>query len=181
MPLVKKTAAGLETASTVWTRLQDGDEIPADGALLVTLGQWLENRESLRQRQDPVGVWLASNTDASFAAWGETFASDVLGLPVVAVDFPVFGDGRGYSVASLLRQRHGFKGELRAIGNVLVDQVSAMARVGFDAFEVAEGTRLELLEQAWARFSAVYQPASDARETVWQRRAAFAAAKGTSV
>lgn len=181
MPLVKKTAVGLEVAETAWTRLQASDEIPESGAVLVPLAVWLEQRESLRQRPDAVGVWLGSDTDGSFSAWGETFAADLLGLSVIAVDFPVFGDGRGYSLASLLRQRHGYQGELRAIGNVLVDQVSAMARVGFDGFEVTEGTRLELLEQAWSRFSAVYQPATDGRQTVWQQRAAFAAAKGTGV
>lgn len=181
MPLVKKTASGLEVTSTAWTRLQATDEIPESGAVLVPLAVWLELRDALRQRPDAVGVWLASDSDASFAAWEATLAADLLGLPVIAVDFPVFGDGRGYSLASLLRQRHGYRGELRAIGNVLVDQVSALARVGFDGFEVAEGTRLELLEQAWSRFSAVYQPASDGRQTVWQRRAAFAAAKEAGV
>ncbi|GAB3441892.1 DUF934 domain-containing protein [Insolitispirillum peregrinum] len=179
MPLVKKTAEGVELIPTGWTRLAEGDALPETGAVLVSLSLWLEQRDTLRQRAEPVGVWLASNTDTAFAAWGEALAGDLLGLPVVAIDFPVFGDGRGYSIAALLRQRHGYRGELRAIGNVLVDQVSAMARVGFDGFEVAEGTRLELLEQAWSRFPAVYQTATDGRETIWQRRAAFAAAKGT--
>lgn len=174
MPLVKKTVSSKGavelTVDSPWVRVKDGEELPDKGALLVPLSVWLTERDALRQRPDAVGVWLSSDTDASLADWAETISEDLFSLPVVAVDFPAFGDGRGYSLASLLRQRHGFTGELRAIGDVLVDQVPAMVRVGFDAFDVVKDEDVPLIETALTRFSHVYQTATDGRRTIWQRR-----------
>ncbi len=176
MPLVKKTspqAADLELCQS-WQRLNEGDTLPDAGPVLVPLARWLAERDALRQRPDAVGVWLPSNTDAALESWQDTLEQDLFTLPVVAVDFPAFGDGRGYSLAALLRQRHGFKGELRALGDVLADQIPAMARVGFDAFDVAEGADLAVIKENLSRHDVVYQGAADGRLTVWQLRAAQA-------
>src|SRR3954447_464757 len=101
-----------------WTLLRDAEQladVPDDAPVIVPLSVWLARREELSARGD-VGVWLAPVDDPV------TIAGDIATLLLIAVDFPRFTDGRGYSIARLLRDRHGFKGELRAIGDVLRDQ-----------------------------------------------------------
>ncbi len=82
---------------------------------------------------------------------------------MIALEFPSFGDGRAYSYARLLRERHGYRGELRAVGNVLRDQALFMRRCGFDAFEVAEGTGIAGWREALGEISVFYQPTEDGR------------------
>jgi uncharacterized protein (DUF934 family) len=79
-------------------------------------------------------------------------------LPIVVVHFPSAGDGRGFSQATLLRERHGYRGELRARGRVQVDQIWFMARCGFDAFDLAPGEDPALAIAQLDRFSVAYQP-----------------------
>ncbi|MBY6014305.1 DUF934 domain-containing protein [Qipengyuania gaetbuli] len=90
-------------------------------------------------------------------------------LSLVEVNFPAFGDGRGYSSARLLREA-GYEGELRAVGDVLVDQVAYMRRCGFDAFEPDAALDEGDLETALNRWPEVYQPAADARQPIWAKR-----------
>ena len=111
-------------------KLQEGEtaesvSVPA-GKIIVPLKVW-QAQAVLRTRGD-IGVWLASDERP------EALKDDVAGLPVIAVDFPKFADGRGYSIAYNLRARLDYRGELRAIGDVLRDQLFYMQRVGFDAF-----------------------------------------------
>ncbi len=147
-----------------WTHLPDEVAIPASGPVIVGLKRWREERDSLLKRKDPVGVRLQSDHTAG------DVADDLDSLGVVALAFPVYRDGRAYTNARRLRERHGYKGEIRAIGNVLRDQYLFMLRCGFDALEVREGET----EQDWLKatnaFTDVYQPAADDRETVLQRR-----------
>jgi uncharacterized protein (DUF934 family) len=115
-----------------WALLRDAvslDDVPATGPVLVPVALWLSAHDALLARRD-VGVWLHPDDDP------ELIASDLARLPVVAVDFPTFSDGRGYSTARLLRDRFGYKGELRAIGDVLRDQLYYLNQVGFDAFAI---------------------------------------------
>jgi uncharacterized protein (DUF934 family) len=115
-----------------WQRVEGAAEpaaLPA-GAVLVPLGTWLEHRVALLTRGTPVGVWLATDEAA------ESLEGRLDGLGLIAIHFPVFSDGRGYSNARILRERLGWRGELRAIGDVLRDQLFAMRRCGFDAFEI---------------------------------------------
>lgn len=79
-------------------------------------------------------------------------------LPLVVIHFPASGDGRGFSQATLLRERYGYRGELRAQGRVMADQVWFMARCGFDAFDIAEGEDPQLVIAQLERFSVAYQP-----------------------
>jgi uncharacterized protein (DUF934 family) len=90
-------------------------------------------------------------------------------LRLIEVDFPVFGDGRGYSAASILREA-GYTGELRAVGDVAVDQLAALRRCGFDSF--APDVTLDPIETetALARWNNVYQPAADGRRPIWAKR-----------
>jgi uncharacterized protein (DUF934 family) len=90
-------------------------------------------------------------------------------LQLIEVNFPVFGDGRGYSAARILREA-GYKGELRAVGDVLVDQIAAMRRCGFDAFAPEVPLDPADAATAFARFAHVYQPTTDARAPIWQLR-----------
>lgn len=178
MPLVKLTATGVEPIETVWTRLQADDPVPEAGAILVPLARWIEAREALRARTDAVGVWIAAGERV------EELASDLTGdlvtLPVVALDFPAFSDGRAYSSARLLRERFGYTGEVRAIGDVLLDQLHHMVRTGFDALDVrapASGTELTVgdIAAALTRYSLVYQVAHDPRPPVSALRRRLAA------
>ena len=90
-------------------------------------------------------------------------------IRLVEVNFPVFGDGRGYSAARILREA-GYEGELRAVGEVLIDQLAAMRRCGFDAFSPEIPLDPADAEAAFNRWPDVYQPAADARQPIWARR-----------
>ena len=129
MPLLIKRRV---VVTDEWTLLRDARslaDVPPSGRVIVPIALWLSARSALLARGD-VGVWLHPDDDP------ELLGVDVAQLPLIAVDFPQFTDGRGYSTARLLRDRYGYKGELRAIGDVLRDQLYYLQQVGFDAFSV---------------------------------------------
>jgi len=148
-----------------WRHLGD-DEAAADGqAVTISLKRWQAERERWSDRSAPLGLRLPN--DAAPAVIGE--ALDRFAL--IALSFPRFIDGRAYSQAWLLRGRFGFRGELRATGNVLRDQLLFMARCGFDSFEVdAERARAEDWPRAFREFDLFYQPANDRAEPILQQR-----------
>lgn len=155
MPLVKITPdGGLGAPVEDWPVLEAGAAVPAHGPALVSLADWLAGGGALAGRAE-TGVWLAAGEDPA------ALAGALNALPVVAIRFAAFTDGRGYSLARLLRDRLGYRGEVRAVGDVLVDQARFLARSGFDAFQVAEGTDLDRFATALRRYSVVYQPAAD--------------------
>lgn len=90
-------------------------------------------------------------------------------IQLIEVNFPVFGDGRGYSAARVLREA-GYAGELRAVGDVLVDQIAYMRRCGFDAFAPDHPLNPADAEAAFGRFGEVYQPTTDGRAPIWAKR-----------
>jgi uncharacterized protein (DUF934 family) len=136
-------------------------EIPA-GPVVVPLALWLERHAELIARGE-VGVWLAGADDPSpIAPW-------LTQLFLVAVDFPKFTDGRGYSVAYLLRSRFGYRGELRAIGDVLPDQLFFMRRVGFDAFAVRPDKDVRQALRSLRPFSDAYQGSWDNAAPAFRR------------
>ena len=144
-----------------WTLVREAEAALPVGAVIVPLVTWKAQRETLAARGD-VGVWLAPADDPA------DLADDVARLPLVAVDFPQFADGRGYSIARLLRQRHGYKGELRAIGDVQRDQLAYLAQVGFDAFALRDGKDARDALAGLGDFTDGYQ-LTEAR-TPWFRR-----------
>lgn len=151
-----------------WKRLErrtDGTlpMLPKAGELIVPLALWLERRAELLQRTGPLGVWLDSNEEP------ETIATDVRRFAVIAVNFPKYQDGRGFSIARLLRERYGYKGELRAVGHLTRDHLYYMEGCGFNAFELREGESLEEALAAFGDFSEAYQ-ASVSRPTPLFRR-----------
>jgi len=143
-----------------WSHIADEVAIPASGQVIVGLRRWREERDSLIKRKDPVGVRLQSDHTAG------DVADDLEHLGVVALAFPVFKDGRAYSNARRLRERHGYTGEIRAIGNVLRDQYLFMLRCGFNVLEVKEGETEKDWQKAIKAFSVFCQPAADDQETV---------------
>ena len=143
-----------------WSHIADEVAIPASGQVIVGLKRWREERDSLIKRKDPAGVRLQSDHTAG------DVADDLEHLGVVALAFPVFKDGRAYSNARRLRERHGYTGEIRAIGNVLRDQYLFLLRCGFDALEVKEGETEKDWQKATKAFSVFFQPAADDQETV---------------
>ena len=143
-----------------WSHIADEVAIPASGQVIVGLRRWREERDSLIKRKDSVGVRLQSDHTAG------DVADDLEHLGVVALAFPVFKDGRAYSNARRLRERHGYTGEIRAIGNVLRDQYLFMLRCGFNVLEVKEGETEKDWQKAIKAFSVFCQPAADDQETV---------------
>ncbi len=140
-----------------FTQVDDAKSLPADGPVLVSLTVWQDHWDRLMRRKDAVGVFLASSEHP------EVIADDLDQLAVVALEFPTFRDGRAYSYARLLRERYGFAGELRAIGDVLLEQLHYMERVGFDAFEVSDTNPEAAIKIASDDFSVWYQPSGDDR------------------
>ena len=155
-----------------WTEIADDAAAPAEGAIVVSLARWLKERESLANRAAPVGVLAASG-----AATPEALR-DLADRPLVVLRFDKFGDGRAFSYAILLRQRYGFTGELRAAGDVLLDEIPLMLRCGFTSFEVTNAPTLRALEQGHSlKFPYAYQPGlakgeAPAGTRPWLRRAA---------
>lgn len=135
------------------------------GPVLVPLAAWRTRREELLARPVPFGVWLAPDDDP------EVLRGDLERFALVAVHFPRFTDGRGYSTATLLRERLGYRGELRAFGDIGRDQVFYLARVGFDAMRLAGDADPERALAAFDDFSVRYQGAVDEQLPLFQRRA----------
>jgi uncharacterized protein (DUF934 family) len=147
-----------------WRFVGDDAAVPADEAVTVSLKRWQAEGETLRGRNAPVGVRLKNDEQA--LALGE----DVHRLSLVEVEFPKFTDGRAFSQARILRDKLGYKGELRAVGTILRDQYLYMTRCGIDAVELPDDRPIDGYLAALREFSAWYQPASDGRPTVLELR-----------
>jgi uncharacterized protein (DUF934 family) len=139
------------------------------GPLLVPVAVWRARRAQLIAREYehgwPLGVWLAAEEGP------ETIAADLDDFSVIGVQFSKFSDGRGYSTARLLRQRHGYRGELRAIGDILQDQLFYLQRVGFDAFAVRADRNIVEALHGLRDFTAAYQHAADKGGALHRRAA----------
>jgi uncharacterized protein (DUF934 family) len=138
-----------------------------EGKFIVPLSLWLVQRELLAARTDAgeIGVWLAPDERA------EALQGLLDQFPVIAVDFPKFTDGRGYSTAYNLRVRLGWTGELRAIGDVLRDQLFSMRRVGFDAYAVRADRDIHDALKGLSDFSETYQASVDQKVPLFRRHA----------
>ena len=152
MPLLKHG----EVIEDPWRRLADDEPLPGTDAVIVTLARWRADR-ALAGRRGPLGLALKNSESAN--ALGDDFGF----FDLVALEFPKFTDGRAYTQARILRERLGFRGELRATGQVLLDQLLFMQRCGFDAFEIAKGEPVEAWRNAMNSFSVFYQPTGDGR------------------
>lgn len=156
MPLIKDG----KIADDPWVRVAADAPLPDAEALLVPYGIWKEHRQDLLAHNGRLGILLGADHPPRL------IADDLARLDLVALEFPVFKDGRAYSYARLLRERFGYTKELRAVGNVLRDQFAFMHRCGFDAYEVADAGLADTWSRALDEISHVYQPASDRRRPI---------------
>ncbi|WGL16943.1 DUF934 domain-containing protein [Microbulbifer bruguierae] len=154
-----------------WQLLQlGGDEdvsaesLPA-GNLILPLTLWLELRGTLQARKNEIGVWLDSDETA------DLIGDAAKELPLIAANFPAFTDGRAFTAGRLLRQRYGFTGELRAVGNFIRDQLTYLTRCGFNAFAYQGDQPMEGLLDSLQDFSDSYQAAVDQTQPIFRRRA----------
>ena len=144
-------------------QIDDLESLPA-GKIIVPYAFWLENRETLSKRAPGVGVCINGDIDT------EQVAGDLDGIDLIALDFPVFTDGRAYSHARLLRERYGYAGELRAVGDVLRDQLFFMRRCGIDSFQLRADQDAAAALGALNEFSVCYQGAADNVAPLYRRR-----------
>jgi uncharacterized protein (DUF934 family) len=160
---------GREVVADDWSvlRLDEGEtpetvELPA-GKLIVPLKVWEARREELAARPQ-IGLWFASDELA------QTVKDELDKFAVIAVDFPKFSDGRGYSIAYNLRKRLGYTGELRAIGDVLRDQLFQMYRCGFDAYATRQDRSIQDALKGLSVFSETYQASVDQPLPLFRRQ-----------
>jgi uncharacterized protein (DUF934 family) len=146
-----------------WVQLADEAPAPADGDVIVSLKRWTAERDALLARKGRTGVRLAGGDSL------ESLAPDLPRLPVVALAFPNFKDGRSFSFARLLRERYGYTGRIRAVGDVLRDQILYMRRCGVDTFELRADKSAEDALKAFGELTVAYQAAADEKQPLFRR------------
>ena len=167
--IVGSIADGGRIADDPWQAIESVDaiaQLPGDAPLLVPRELWDAERVRLLARGGPLGVRLEPEDEAA------SIAPDLAHLAMVAIDFPKFTDGRGYSTARLLRERHGYTGRLRAVGDVLRDQLFYLLRCGFDEFAMKHQDRIDEALSAYGDFTIAYQAAVDRKQPLFARRVA---------
>ena len=147
------------------------NEVLPDAPVVLPKKRWLAERDQLADRNAPLGLQIEPGEPL------DDIAADLPRFALIALSFPKFTDGRAYSIARLLREKHGFAGELRAVGNVLSDLIPLMRRVGFDSFEVKHApSRRALAEGRIPEVKLYYQPTGlpepAAGTRPWLRRSA---------
>jgi uncharacterized protein (DUF934 family) len=165
--LIKLIGGQFVAAKNGFTSVADEDAIPTQGGVILSLARFQTDGAALLDDGRAVGVRIEP------AERVEDLAYDLPRLALVAPAFPKFRDGRAYSTAALLRERLSFRGEIRAVGDVLREQAYEMVRCGFDAFEVVDGSTPEQWCKAAHIFRHVYQAAADDRAPAFKERAPF--------
>ncbi len=135
-----------------------------DGDMIIPFNFWLEHKNSLKSHNGELAICINGDDDI------ESVVEYLDQFKLIALDFPAFKDGRCYSHARLLRDRYQFQGELRAVGDVLRDQLFFMKRCGIDSFQVREDTDIQEALKGFADFSIKYQTAADGAEPVYKSR-----------
>ena len=141
-----------QTVEDIWSTIDDEAPLP-EGPALVTLARLEREGDALAGRNSPLGVVAPSNMkpEASLAPFLDR-------LSLVAIEFPVFKDGRGFTIARALRERFGYQGEIRAVGHILPDQYVHLRRCGVTTVEIPDGTESRWRE-ALSFYDIAYQPA----------------------
>jgi uncharacterized protein (DUF934 family) len=160
MPLLKNG----KVLEDVWAFVEDGRELSPGGCITVSLGRLLSEHEQLLHRNRTIGVRLANTDDPVLL---EPFLDQI---HLIELQFPKYTDGRAFSQSQLLRRRLGYKGEIRATGQVLRDQLRLMIRAGFDAMQIEEANAEGVYEFSAHEFSEFYQSASDTQDTIFLKR-----------
>lgn len=137
-----------------WQVVTDDAPIPEGTPAIVSLKRWRDERPALAERNAPLGLLIAAGS-----VWTDIL-TDLLRFPVIAVTIPKYADGRAFSIARLLRERDHYQGEIRAVGNYIIDQVPFMKRVGIDAFETSDPVLIKAFENGeWPEVTDYLQPA----------------------
>jgi uncharacterized protein (DUF934 family) len=154
-----------------WQAVADDAPLPADVPAVVGLKRWRDERETLARRNAPLGLRIDPGSD-----WRDLVA-DLPRFALVVLTIPKYADGRAFSIARLLRERDGYKGEIRASGVYIIDQVPYMMRVGIDSFDTADPLVIRAFEEGlWPEVPHYLQPAFDRGQEVpegtrpWVRR-----------
>jgi len=151
-------------AEDAWRTLPDDQPVIGNGPVIISYDRWRDHRDALTRHNGPLGIRMKSSQPPAL------IADDVQRFDLIALEFPTMGDGRGYSHARLLRERHQFKGELRAVGDITKDLLFFMQRCGFDSFELPAGRDPENALGALKSFSVAYAPAADGMKPAYQVR-----------
>ena len=170
MPLLTKDRGVIDDRWALLPETAAIADVPAPTPAIVPFALWTAHHDALSARRD-IGVWLKPADDP------DALAGDVARLPLIAVDFPKFGDGRGYSTARLLREKHRYTGELRAIGDILRDQIYYLWQCGFDTFALQSGRNVAEALAAFGDFSDNYQTTVGRPVPLFRRRLQAAAAE----
>jgi len=154
-----------------FAELADEQPLPASGAVSVSSARWAAERDALKAHDGDIAVRLGNDEDI------DGIAADLGAIAAVFIRFPTFSDGRAFSQARELREKHGYEGEIRARGHIIRDQYLFLHRCGVDAIEVADAADLEQWNKAMEEFSLFYQRTVDRRAPVMalRRRATRAA------
>lgn len=144
-----------------WRVVEDGDAIADGESAIVSLSRWRDERETLLERNAPLGLLIPPGSE-----WTD-IVDDLPRFPVVAVTIPKYADGRASSIARLLRERDSYTGEIRVIGDYIIDQMPFMMRVGIDAFQIQDPIIVTALENGqWPEVTGYLQPALDSETEV---------------
>lgn len=165
MALLERQGESAVVIEDRFLRVEDEAALPASGGVLVSLSRFQAERDALLTRDGDLGVWLASDESPT-----DLDESDFGKLALVALDFPVFSDGRAFTSARILKERLQYAGEIRAIGEVMLEQLPFMLRSGFTTFDTEDKAILEEFKSVVGEVRVVYQPTGDGRATAIDRR-----------
>jgi uncharacterized protein (DUF934 family) len=160
MPLIKNGAFAADT----WLYVEDDASLPDGAPAIVSPARFAGERNALLSRAAPLGLRLKS--DESPVPFGE----DIHRFALIAIEFPLFKDGRGFSYGRRLREQMNYQGDIRAIGHILPDQAQFLDRCGFTEFEVKENAKLSDWQRGLSEISVWYQSAADRRRTALDLR-----------
>lgn len=147
-----------------WKILATDSQSLPDGDLLLSYSQWQTFSDQIESHMGMVGVVIEGDVEI------EDIIEPLLKLPLIAINFPKFADGRGFSLATLLRDRYNFNGEIRAVGGFIRDQLYLLSRCGFNAFKFPDNTDLSEVAKSLEDFSETYQVSADQEKPLFRRR-----------
>ena len=160
----RKIIKNREVVEDTYVLVNEFSQLPESGDVLVDFGILETTMPSLIKRDGKIGIKVPGDAEPEALA-------DILGkVDLIAVEFPVFRDGRGYSLARILRDRMGYQGELRACGDVLRDQLFYMQRCGFNSFEPRDDRCIEDALNGLSDFTVTYQADAIEKRPIYQRR-----------
>lgn len=147
-----------------WTLLTEDSESLPSGDILLSYSQWQTFSDQLDSHDGSVGVIIEGNADI------EDIIEPLLKLPLIAINFPKFADGRAFSSARLIRERYKYTGEIRAVGGFIRDQLYYLSRCGFNAFKFDDSVDLTESAKSLQDFSEAYQVSVDQESPLFRRR-----------